>query len=195
MIIGLTGQKGVGKSMVASYLEEHHDFERMAFADSLKEAAKIVFQLDDQDLYTREGKSRYVDRWGKTVRTILQEFGTEVGRQIDEDVWVKSVGARIDQLNHNRFVIEDVRFENEADFINEKGGKIWGILRPGHQPSWPEDNPEYHKSEFEMWASWYKMVDTTFANVGSRKSLFAMIERELCTDTENTSRSNSMMLS
>lgn len=190
MILGITGQKGVGKSMVASYLEEHHGFERMAFADSLKEAAKTVFQLDDQHVYTREGKSTYLDRWGMDVRTILQKFGTEVGRQIDEDVWVKSVGAKIDRLDHDRVVIEDVRFENEAEYIRERGGKIWGILRPGHEPSWPEDNPEYHKSEFEMWASWHKMVDITFANVGSRESLFAMIERELCTDTEITSPSS-----
>lgn len=185
-MIGLTGQKGVGKSMVASYLEEHHDFVRLAFADSLKEAAKIIFQLNDHHVYTREGKQEHLPRWDRTPRDILQLLGTEVGRQIDEDVWVKSVGAKIEDIPHDRIVVEDVRFQNEADFLREKGFTVWGIRRPGYYPDWPDP----HASEFEMWTHWHQMTDTTFANASTKSSLFAMIEKELCTDTKTTTPSS-----
>ena len=39
MILGLAGYGGSGKDAVASYLVEHHQFTRVAFADPIKEMA------------------------------------------------------------------------------------------------------------------------------------------------------------
>lgn len=49
------------------------------------------------------------------VRELLQRFGTEVGREMfGENVWVNKTFDTIEQSPAGRWVITDVRFENEA---------------------------------------------------------------------------------
>jgi len=215
-MIGIAGQKGSGKSTLTNYLVDEHGFEEIAFAGPLKQAAKLMFRLSDEDVYTQEGKARQVDisgvslggvdeaslmlfgddpeaRWGQsyphlrdqlielaldeivgeteTVRDVLQKLGTEVGRQIDEDMWIKCAAVQIERTDAP-VVISDVRFPNEAEAIRDWGGDVWGILRPG---CWPDA----HASELTLWADFQDMVDVTFANAGPKKALFAMASTEL----------------
>ena len=43
MILGLVGFASSGKDTVADYLVRNHNFNRIAFADPLKDAASIIF--------------------------------------------------------------------------------------------------------------------------------------------------------
>src|SRR5690606_27643315 len=68
-------------------------------------------------------------------RGFLQRLGTEGVRGILGDrTWVDVVDWEMDQLWYTlgfnrRFVIADVRFENEADFIRHEGGRVVRIKR------------------------------------------------------------------
>ena len=77
-IVAICGPKGAGKDALADHLVSVYGYEKIKFADVLKDAVGILFgftreQMDDGDL------KEVVDiRWGVTPRKVLQFFGTEV---------------------------------------------------------------------------------------------------------------------
>jgi len=52
-----------------------------------------------------------------------------------DDIWVKSLMRRIQTSSRQKFVVSDVRFENEVQAIQELGGIIVRIRR-GNEPTW-----------------------------------------------------------
>jgi len=139
-IIGVSGCKRSGKDTIGKYLVNNHGFVRIAFADSLKDACKIIFGFSDEQVHGDEAKEVVDEYWEHTPREILQKVGTELFRDtlpsvcqnISKDVWIRSVDRKIknlQKLGHNKFVITDLRFPNEAQFIKQNGGTIWKVSR------------------------------------------------------------------
>jgi hypothetical protein len=150
MIIGISGYARTGKDTIADILTEEFGFERLAFADKLRECVYALnpilgestahspgiiamkFYLQDViDEYGWDGvKSSH---WGPEVRRLLQRFGTEVGRNIlGENIWVDSTFLVTDVTKD--YIITDCRFRNEAMGILRQGGKMWRVNRPGVGP-------------------------------------------------------------
>lgn len=130
MIIGLTGKSGSGKDAAASYLVRKHGFQRLAFADALKIAARAIFTLSDAQLWGAE-KDIVDPYWGITPGQIMQRLGTECLRQgFADDVWIKALMRKVEPGQD--YVITDVRFPNEAATVRAWGGKVYRIVRPGH---------------------------------------------------------------
>ena len=132
ILIGLTGRAQSGKDSVADYLEVQHGFIGMAFADPIKNALLAMF---DEDIDDGRDKEAVIDWIGKSSRELMQTLGTEWGRQmIHEDVWVRCLERALDEnLDTNDphpIVLTDVRFENEARWVRQRGGTIWRIERP-----------------------------------------------------------------
>lgn len=150
-IIGLIGKKGHGKNALADAIElaSKREVVQVAFAGALKEAARIIFRLDDEQLHGRR-KEEVDPRWNKTPREILQLLGTEVGRSIDREVWIKSVRAQAEaawtQNPGAIVVVTDVRFENEAEFILAMRGLLVRVSMPEKQAGLFEA----HASEIEQ---------------------------------------------
>lgn len=75
-----------------------------------------------------------------TPRLFLQLLGTDCGREIlHPNIWVNSLFSKfitspkensLTQYYPSRWIITDVRFENEANIIKEKGGILIRIERP-----------------------------------------------------------------
>lgn len=75
-----------------------------------------------------------------TPRKILQYFGTEIVRtgfteflQDSNNFWVDKVKEHLHE--DGSYVITDVRFKNEVEFIKDNGGVVILIKRPGFEPS------------------------------------------------------------
>lgn len=147
MIIGLSGYGRAGKDSVADVLVERHRFQRVAFADKLRECAEALNPIVDVEFDADESKIpvRYLDakeRHGYNAakeiypefRGTLQRLGTEVGRNIlGGDIWVD---ATMNALDVERdYVITDCRFPNEAQAINRAGGLVVRVQRPGNGPA------------------------------------------------------------
>lgn len=98
--IALSGKMRSGKDTVADYLEMHHGFLRLAFADKLKEVA--------MDLFGMTGKNR----------ALLQAFGWRMC-QIDRAVWVKHVLDKIPLARS--VVVSDLRFPIEYNALRALG--------------------------------------------------------------------------
>lgn len=59
-----------------------------------------------------------------TARDIMQQFGTNVLRKINPDIWVNAALKKIDNEKPEIALIGDIRFENELDAVKNAGGKV-----------------------------------------------------------------------
>lgn len=70
----------------------------------------------------------------RSPRQILQWWGTEYRRSQHDRYWTRAMLSRLvgyQRGGESRFVITDVRFDNEADTVRGAGGSIWQVTRPG----------------------------------------------------------------
>jgi len=170
MIIGLGYKARSGKDTVAEYLWEHHGFKPTAFAYSLKQACMDIFGLTYDQMY---GASKEIEDpyWQDTPRNILQKVGTEcLRRGYSEDVWVKSLGKRIEKEKQANWIITDIRFSNEAIAVKQWGG----ILVKVNRPNAPNIATNQHASEtsLEAFRGWDYILD----NSSDLPQLYANIE-------------------
>jgi hypothetical protein len=159
-IIGLAGSSGVGKSTLAKHLVSL-GYTKYAFAEPLKKGIQCMFGLTDDQVYTQKGKELIDDFWGTTPREILQYVGTEFFRNgiskllknIDSNFWIKAFEKVYDQKQKNeygekiKYVIDDVRFINEVEFIKSKGGIVFHITRPTISYSEEQSNNSSNENE------------------------------------------------
>lgn len=86
----------------------------------------VSAELDTSELYTKI-----------SGRQFLQFYGTEAHRDVfDREFWVNAtmdpLDARFRELRAPDVVfITDCRFPNEAAAVNERGGEVWEVVRPG----------------------------------------------------------------
>ena len=132
-LIALTGYAGSGKSTVARHLVEAHGFTLVKFAGPLKAMMRCL-GLGDREIEgaLKEEPHRVLNY--KTPRYAMQTLGTEWGRDlIGQNLWVDvamtSAQAAIDQ--GGSVVIDDCRFQNEADAVKRISGEVIQITRPG----------------------------------------------------------------
>ncbi len=133
MIIGLTGGKGVGKSTVAKVFVEK-GFTELAFADPLKRAAAELLGIPADWLLSAssQDKEAIVPGFNFTYRTFLQKLGTDFARDmIINDFWIDRMEVSLASLSKTTpIVISDIRFDNEAKLVLDKGGIIIKVDRP-----------------------------------------------------------------
>jgi hypothetical protein len=171
MIIGLGYKARSGKDSVADYLVEHHGYCRRAFADSLKEACRAIFDLSDEQLYGSQ-KEEVDPFWKTTPRDILQRVGTEAMRVgYDPDIWVMSLKKHIQSSNKANWVITDVRFPNEAEAIKEMGGIVVRVDRENRDRI---SSGYKHPSEISM--DKYERWDKALDNNQDLPQLYANVE-------------------
>ncbi len=122
-IVAFTGLAHSGKSTAAEHLLAH-GYTLVAFASPIKDMIRVVWpQCTDKDMH-------YEELGGKTLRQAYQTLGTEWGRMlIHPDIWARHLLRSLDPAR--RYVVEDLRFTNEARVLKENGALIVEIRRPG----------------------------------------------------------------
>jgi hypothetical protein len=175
LILGVGYQKRSGKDTMANYLVENHGFVRMSFADPLKEACRIIYLLNDEQLYG-DLKEVIDPRWGKTPRELMQLTGTEAIRdQVDDKVWIKNLEYRVAEYaatNPNgRVVVPDMRFINEIYCIKDMGGYAGKINRPDVEIN----DFSQHQSELEL--KLFTGFDFKLDNSGTLQDFYNNIEQ------------------
>ena len=143
LVVGIAGLKYHGKDTAASVLIEKYGFERVSFADGVKEVVATILHVPVEDLHNPDKKETLHVPSGKTYRQWMQLIGTEVGRAIWEPVWINWWRDEIKAKNIKRVVATDLRFPNELKAIREMHGSAFRIVRP----SLLNANVDVHESE------------------------------------------------
>jgi len=122
MIIGLGHKARSGKDTVAEFLVNQYGFEPISFAKALKHTCKALFDLTDDQVFG--DKKLEVDTfWGVTPVRLQQVLGTDIIREnFDANHWVKIVEKKVTESPDINWVITDMRFENEANWVKRMGG-------------------------------------------------------------------------
>jgi hypothetical protein len=153
-IVAFCGFIGAGKTSAANALVEM-GYEKISFADPLKDAVSAVFGWDRKRLsglnptdraWREEPDTFWTEALGKPVtpRWALQYVGTEVFRNtLSHDVWAIALEARMNARPDAKFVIDDCRFSNEQFTIKQCGGTLVWIDR--NRPEWW--TPDFEVSE------------------------------------------------
>jgi energy-coupling factor transporter ATP-binding protein EcfA2 len=125
-LIAFNGVMGSGKSEAIKTLRELLGPERadnvvlVKFASTLYDVQEYIYGKIEP-VYKRPAD--FVKD-----RKLLQWIGTEWGRGIDQDLWVKLWHANVLQeasFNPDAIIVcDDVRFDNEAGLVKESGGVI-----------------------------------------------------------------------
>lgn len=122
IVIGVGGAQRAGKDTVAQYLVDNHGFVRIGLADPLKSLAASIDPICEGTLGIRmnELMASYGEDYVKENFPEYRRFLINLGqglRAFDEDFWVDCLLAFIvaenGETGAERFVVPDVRFENE----------------------------------------------------------------------------------
>lgn len=130
ILIGIAGPAQSGKSTLAGEFRRLVEFRGQKycehpFAGPLKRMlASIGVDVSDP---SKNVPVPFLD--GKvTPRVMMQTLGTEWGRALLPDLWLRVWRHWLDESAHV-VVVPDVRFDNEAELIREIGGTIVHVRR------------------------------------------------------------------
>ena len=119
-IIGISGAARSGKDTFADCLIDvfssmNINAHKMSFANQLKfEVRDFLQKTIGIDSFTQDDEEK------KIIRPFLVTWGSEVRRKQNPNVWIDHVEAQLDESKVN--IITDVRFENEMEWLKQKGG-------------------------------------------------------------------------
>jgi len=128
-IIAICGAKRSGKDVLAEHIVKQYHYERVAFANPLKQAVKALFNFNDEQVET-DIKDVVDEKWGITPRAALQFFGTEMMQEkiqellpdIKRNFFANTLknyiaSHRDADGQKTSFVISDMRFLHEYEML------------------------------------------------------------------------------
>lgn len=139
-LVGITGAAGSGKDVAANFLQTRFNFYQYKLAQPIKDGICAMFGLEPS-VWESDEKEWLVPGLPASPRMMAQTLGTEWGRElITPEIWVRQLqrewynilqdGAHVRGGNGPALVVSDVRFDNEAHWITDRGGVVIRIDRP-----------------------------------------------------------------
>jgi len=148
-IIGISGKLGSGKGTITKRLIElNSNFKERFFAEKLKKFVCDLCGIDYELSLTQEGKNTYIETFGMTLGELLQDIGTKLRDTVDVDIWIKSIFTTMN--NEGLYLISDLRFINECEYINKYNGVTLRVNRSNNTIGKKSKRDLNHKSETEL---------------------------------------------
>ena len=178
-LIGLySPAPGSGKSTIARILQDHHGYAILPLATPIKiMTCAFLEELGVNEArsynYCFRDKEAVIPEAGVSARHIMQTLGTEWGRQcIHPEVWLRAWESQYRAHSPTTpIVVDDIRFLNEAKFLERLGATLWGVCRPG------TERESTHSSEGDL--DTYAGFDARIVNKGSIDDLAAVLRHHL----------------
>lgn len=167
-IIGIHGKAWSGKDTVAEHLVSKYGYKQYAFADPMYKMLEVIGVYN----VGRHEKERPHPIYGVSLRHMLQELGDAWGRErINKDVWVIAAQMMMQgDPEDTKYVISDIRRENEADLVRKKGGFVIHLQR--------NELPKVREHGSEEGIE-FKAGDVRLENNGSLLDLYLAVDRLL----------------
>lgn len=175
MIVAFGHRRQVGKDTCAKFLETVIRLEtsnskilRQGFANKLYDICHQLYYWAGFNGYNYyldhpESKEVILPLLNKSPRTILIEVGMKM-REVYAETWIAQLTEK--EENYNCIIIPDLRFENEAKYIKNKGGVIIKVTRP--------DAKEFN-DPVDMAMSNHKNWDHIIENDGDLNQLYSKV--------------------
>lgn len=134
-VIGLCGYAGAGKDTFAEMLAKAAQARGLtagcfSFAQPMRNMLLALGVLP-QYMLLRELKEEPVPGFGLSYRHLAQTLGTEWGRKCNgEAFWLRATAVEVEKYKLDVSIISDVRFPNEAAWVNERPhGFLFRLVR------------------------------------------------------------------
>lgn len=154
-IIAFAGRKQSGKTTCSEFVAQEYakiikeqKVKIYNFADPLKQdvCINILGLTYDQCYGSDDHKNTLTEcYWNNnrlTAREVMQFVGTNVFRQMKQNVWASATINKIRNDNPSVAIIADCRFPNEVEAIKNAGGLVIKLTRNPHN--------SYHESEIAL---------------------------------------------
>ena len=175
-IVAICGAKRSGKDVVADYMVQKYNYEKVKLAEPLKQVVNTLFDFTQDQTGETDEKDQIDERWNITPRQALQFFGTEVMQykiqellpEVGRNFWINSL---VNRLHPNKnYVVSDLRFYHEYEQLVKHGALIIRIDRPSLVST------DTHASEEE-----YKTIpyDILLPNTGDIHDLLVKLDDSL----------------
>ena len=185
MIILLNGAPCVGKDLIAKYLCRHHQAKHLSFVAPLKFGlAQMLGMPNVSPLIGRETKEDYRQLMIDVSEKCIKPF---CGQNHWAYLTLKHIKRQYKQ-GHRLFVISDLGFQDEADYIADQCSwcldlhkmpvQIWHINRPGFDFSRDSRSLVTHP----------KATLHVLENTGTLDDLYSLVERTIRGQSSPASR-------
>lgn len=158
-LVGFAGRKRCGKSSLCKFLAENEDGVVLTVANYLKYLCCELLNMYFDDMLVKKDDGTVLnvtadERWirlvskrtgipqedvrneiegrcFKDIREVLQVIGTDVIRKYKPNWHVEQLVAEIKSYQDDKPIfIDDIRFPNEREAIEELGGTVFFMMRP-----------------------------------------------------------------
>lgn len=167
ILLAITGEMGSGKTTLAKYFVDKHDFQLVRISGKIKE---IILSLDIE-----------------LGRKIQQDVG-ELFRKYDDDVWVKQAIKEVNNSNKS-IIIDDIRRLNEYQNLKPLGFKFIRLTASDESRRSRLQSRDDITITDEQWNTWKKHmtetqvfdipVDYTIDNSVDKNNLFKQVDEIL----------------
>ena len=104
--------------------------EEQVFGTEIQKNTKTHLMWQDMPMSVSQKKKK---KGKMTAREFLQFFGTDVCRNIYNDVWAERLIKDIELESSLLAVVDDARFSNEVECVQKAGGKVIRLTRKPHE--------------------------------------------------------------
>lgn len=186
-ILAFSGPKGSGKDTAAAYLSTRNEiegfnyFQKIAFAEPIKQMCMIAFGLTRDEVEILELKEKTLERWPfVTPRSLLQDVANHFRDVYGADVWVRAWLRQVEESTAGCVLVTDLRFPNEVERLKNMGAYIIYV-----QSDWAENklkeaqeagDPLALNVSESHWDEIKGAADVIMPNNGSIPDLFTAVE-------------------
>lgn len=185
LLIGLHGKPRVGKDTVAAYLIKKYNLHRYGPSVPVKDTTAAMFNIPRHYLDDDKMKDEMDPFWKMTYRQMAQKVGKESSRDVfGEDFWMRHVEKIWEETKETSglvtpttvlprgLVLADVRYANEIDWIKERGGDVFFIVRDDAPKS--SDTGHVVDAGLDM-----DLADIVIYNNSTIKKLYAQVDTKM----------------
>lgn len=177
-LIGISGKAGSGKDTLATTVFVPRGYQHFAFAWPLKMAALTQgFSYSDVFHEKPVAARQWLQEYGSRKRAVSPDFWVQM-----TDGWMRTLHASTGQ---EAFVISDVRYPNECEYIRSMGGKLirmeHGLGMEYHLAGTAQAEHESERA-LDEWADWDARIVNTIHGHPALHLTLACSKAALITD-------------
>ena len=177
-IIGVNGKINSGKSLISSIfcdvLESmNKKVVLKSFAYPIYKIVSDLTELSIEEIKKRKRNHVTIQIKDKVTnyRNILQIIGNGMREYCGDNVWIDGMFGADNQQTiieltwiNDWWIIEDLRYPNEAEKIKSLGGKLIRVIRKES-----EDNQHTAETSLDNWNDWDLVIYNNYPNVEEAK--------------------------